>query len=341
MRAARSGAEAIGDRQAAAPVGGDGRAGQRREQRLGVPVRDRHHRNLGQRRRIFDRKACGAGSRPDAGRQRIARIDRHVHHAAALRAVGRAHRALRKHVADAVAVVLRIRVDQAADRPVLGGDLRLDAAPRLAVARHDDRAFHRDPVALEHLVVLGPAVVHVDERPGDVAVNRIGVVDRQLFALLIRCRIDGHGRLFEPGGEARRFDQLEHALGGRRKEHAEGFDLGVPAPLLEAGEHPFRVVLVVGRSDVVRACAQPLHRGADVRRLRQLAEFRVPVRRCRLRERGGGRHRKDTNRQQNTRTSTHGKRSCAAILVWPTSRCLSIGRTATMTRQRGNACIEY
>jgi hypothetical protein len=27
--------------------------------------------------------------------------------------------------------------------------------------------------------------------------------------------------------------------------------------------------------------------------------------------------------------------------VWPTSRCLSIGRTATMTRQRGNACIEY
>ena len=69
-----------------------------------------------------------------------------------------------KHVAVAVAVVARIGVDQAADRAVLGRDLRLDAAPRLAVARDDDRAFHRDAVALELLVVLGPAVVHVDER---------------------------------------------------------------------------------------------------------------------------------------------------------------------------------
>ena len=36
-----------------------------------------------------------------------------------------------KHIADEVPVVARIGVDQAADRAVLGGDLRLDAAPRL------------------------------------------------------------------------------------------------------------------------------------------------------------------------------------------------------------------
>ena len=87
--------------------------------------------------------------RADAGRERIAGMHRHVHHRAALRAVLVAIRALRIDVALEVAVVARIGVDDAADRAMLGGDLRLDAAPRPAVARDDDLPLHVDAVALE------------------------------------------------------------------------------------------------------------------------------------------------------------------------------------------------
>src|SRR5207244_1289593 len=69
-----------------------------------------------------------------------------------------------------VAVLPRVRVDEAADRAVLGRDLGLDAAPRPEIARDHDRALHRDSQALEPVVVGGDAVVHVDERCSDVPV---------------------------------------------------------------------------------------------------------------------------------------------------------------------------
>src|SRR5205823_754165 len=108
----------------------------------GVPVRDWHYRNFGQGLRILDREALGVSRRTDARRERITWIDGHVHHAAALRAVGGTHRALRKHFAGTVAIVFWIGIDQTPDRTVFCSDLGLDAAPRFAVARHDDRAFH-------------------------------------------------------------------------------------------------------------------------------------------------------------------------------------------------------
>ncbi len=225
----------------------------------------------------LEREASGAGRRPDARRQRIARIHRQIHHASALHAVTRPHRSVRKHRSHRVTVVSRIRIDQTADRAVLGGEFRLDAAPRLSVPGDDDGAADRDAEAIEELVVFSPAVVDVDQRRRDVAVDRVGVVAGKLFRLLSRCRIAGNGRFLEFRRELRRLDQLQPAFHRRREEHVEALDLGAPAPLLEPRENPFGVVLAVGRPDVVRPRAQALHRALDVGGLRQGAERFVPV----------------------------------------------------------------
>ena len=80
---------------------------------------------------------------------------------------------------------------------MLGGDLGFHAAPRLIVLGDHDRAFDRDAQAVELFVVFGQAVVHEDQRRGDVAVRRIGVVGRKLFRFLVRCRIDRQRWLFQ------------------------------------------------------------------------------------------------------------------------------------------------
>ena len=175
--AGRAGADVVGERQRAAP----GRRRRRRrrsalQQRLRIGVGDRQHRDLHQRRRFLERRPLGVLGGADAGRQRIARIHRQVHHRAALRRAIAAPAARGVDVALEEAVVARIRVDQAADRAVLGRDLRLDAAPRAAVAGDDDLALDVDAAALELLVVGRDAVVDVDELGGHVAVGRVDVV---------------------------------------------------------------------------------------------------------------------------------------------------------------------
>ncbi len=62
-------------------------------------------------------------------------------------------------------------VEDAADGPVLGGHLRLDATPRAAVARQDDLACHVDAHPVEFFVIPRDALVDVDEFGGDVAVG--------------------------------------------------------------------------------------------------------------------------------------------------------------------------
>src|SRR5206468_11511884 len=89
----------------------------------------------------------------DAGRERIAGIDRHVHHASALHPVHRPPGSLRVHVALSVAIVPRVREDEAAHGGVFGGDFRLDAAPRSAIARDYERAVDRQPNSIQLLVV--------------------------------------------------------------------------------------------------------------------------------------------------------------------------------------------
>ena len=90
--------DVIGDRQRAPPCFGRDRPFQCGQQRLRVSIGHRQHGNFRQRFRFADGQALGVRGRADAGRERIAGIERHVHHAAALRAVARAVRALGKNV---------------------------------------------------------------------------------------------------------------------------------------------------------------------------------------------------------------------------------------------------
>ena len=126
---------------------------ERRQQRLRVAVGNRHHRNLGEGGGILERQPFGILGRADSRRERIARIDRHIHDAAALHAVRIAAWPRGEHVALNVAVVARVGIDEAADGAVLGRDLGLDAAPGAAVARDHDRSLHRNAQPVERFVI--------------------------------------------------------------------------------------------------------------------------------------------------------------------------------------------
>ena len=161
---------------------------------------------------------------------------------------------------------------------MLGRDLRLDAAPRAAVARDDDRALHRDAVARELVVVGGDAVVDVDERRGDVAVDRVGVVRRELLGLLVRGRILRRARA--PAASRRSASAQTSSTArsiGVGKSTSKRLDVRVEAVALELREDPLGVVLVVRRADVMRARGQPLHRRAHVRGLRDRLELVLPL----------------------------------------------------------------
>ena len=135
--------------------------------------------------------------------------------------------------------------------------------------------FTEMPSAIELLVVLGEPVVHVDERRGDVAVHRVGVIGRQLLGFLPGGGIDGERGLLEAGHEPRRLHHLQHPLLRRRKEHGEGLDLRVPAGLQEPSQDPFRVLPAVGRADVMRPRREMAHRLAEATRVRNGAELRL------------------------------------------------------------------
>ena len=140
----RPGTDVVGDRQRAAPRLRRDRPVQPLEQLDAVAIRHRLHRNRRERLDLVHRHPLDARLRRPAGRRRIAGIARHVHHAAALNHAPAAERTVGIHVALEVAVLVRIRVDEAGDRAVLGRDLRLDAAPAAAVAREHDLALHVD-----------------------------------------------------------------------------------------------------------------------------------------------------------------------------------------------------
>ena len=241
----RSGADVIRDRQRAAPRLGRDRTFQSLEQLHAVAIRHRLHRNRRERFDLVHRNPLDARLRRTARRRRIARIPRHVHHAAALNHAGAAERTVGIDLALEVAVFVRIRIDDAGDRAVLGGDLRLDAAPAAAVPREDDFAFHVDAELRERLVVGRDAEVDVDDLARHVARRRIGVVGRQnprlvgpliaadLFFLDLQPHLIGRGDLHAP-------------LAGPRQEDAVLVLRRIDAERLEL------VGDVVGELDLVR-----------------------------------------------------------------------------------------
>ena len=199
LRGART--HVVSDRECAAPGRRRHRALQRGEQRLGIAIGNGQHRNLGEHIDLGERQPLGVLGGADAGSKRVAGVNRHVHDAAALRAVFWTERAFGEDLALEVAVLMRVGIDQASDGAVLGRHFGLDAAPRIAVARDHDGALHGDAQAVERFVVFGDAEVHVNQRRGDVAIDGVGVIDRQLLVVLGRGGVHGNGRFGQLGGE--------------------------------------------------------------------------------------------------------------------------------------------
>ncbi len=298
--------DAVRNRQPTAPLYRRHPPLQRRQQRLRIRIRNWHHRYLGQRHRLVERQPLGFRRRAHARRQRIARIYRHVHHAAALHAVFGAIRPGRKSLSRRVAVVAWIGVDQAPDGAVLGRHLGLDAAPTASVARDHNRAFYRHALPVQRFVILRHAVVDVHQRPGHVAIDRVRVVSRELFIMLPGSRIHSHGRLLDLGHEVLRRDHFQQPLLRRGKEHVEVLDVRIEAPLAEFGEQPLGVVAVVSRPHMVRARREALHVSAHQRRIRNRAELGFPIalHARRIRRESRQRHRLLRNRHRRRKTQT-------------------------------------
>ena len=174
------------------------------------------------------------------------------------------------------------------------------------VAGDHDCALDGDAVAVEDLVVLRTSVVHVDKRRRHIAVARVHVVGRQLLALLRRGGILRQDGLIQPGGVSRRFQQLDDALLRSREQHVERFYLGLPAERTELGGQPLRVVLVVGRTDVMGPGAQAPHRLLHGGGLRQRAILFGPGRCRALRRLCGGRDGKKNGSSENGEYATTG-----------------------------------
>src|SRR6185503_13008216 len=108
----------------------------------------------------------------------------HIHYRAALNAILISPGTLWINIALVKTVVARIRINNAANGPVLGGDFRLDAAPRAAIPSDDDLAFDVDSAFFQLFVIGRNPVIDVNERTSDIAVYRVCVIRRELLGLL-------------------------------------------------------------------------------------------------------------------------------------------------------------
>ena len=271
-----AGADVISDGQGPSPFLGRNRPLQGGKQRQRIGIRNRQHGNFGDGFRVFDVKPLGVGSGADSGSERIAGIIG-VHDAAALHAVARPPSAFRIVVALEIAIALGIGINDAADRPMLGSDFGLDAAPAFAVARDYDGAFDGNSHPVELLVIFAVAVVDVNERGGHVSIDGIRVIGRQLFGGLIGGGIARNGGFLKLGSELGGLDHFDDALFGRREKHLEGLDVGVQSPFFEFGEDPVRIVFVVGRAHMVGTRTQTLHVVTQIRRDDGCLEFFLPI----------------------------------------------------------------
>ena len=205
-------------------------------------------------------------------------MNRHVHHAAALRAVLGAIGTARIHIALEESVVSRIGIDQATDRAVFERHLGLDAAPAGAITRQHDLALDADVHLLQALEVRGHAVVHIHDFSGHVAVAGVGVVEGRLIA---GVRIFRQHRFLDPQRELFRRHQFNGGLERPRHHGLELLDARVEAKRLELGERVIGNALGRWLACHVRVARHRLHVFLEARRVRHLAEllFALPLRR--------------------------------------------------------------
>ncbi len=178
------GTNLVCDGQCSTPRKGGYRSFEGGKERLSISVGDREDGDLGDGRRVFNVESLRAGCCADPRGERVAGIQRHVHHAAALDAVLGSPWARRKDVAVEESVIAGVGVDDASHGTFFPCELRLDPAPRSAIPGDHDRALHGDAEPIELLVVFRDPVVHIHQGPCDIAIDRIGVVRWQLLAVL-------------------------------------------------------------------------------------------------------------------------------------------------------------
>ena len=130
--------DVIREREAAPSTGWCNRSVQRLEQGLGVGIRDREHRDLGEGWRVRTVDARRVFCRAGEGCERITWEKRHVTNRPSLHAAAHPICAVWIHISPTVPVILWVRVDDAADRALLGRHFRLDTAPGASVACDDD-----------------------------------------------------------------------------------------------------------------------------------------------------------------------------------------------------------
>ena len=95
--------------------------------------------------------------------------------------------------------------------------------------------------------------------------------------MLRRRRIAGNGRLLQLRLVGRWRDELDQPLLGCREQNLEALDLGIKAEARVLVAKPLGVLLVVGRSHVMRPCRQALHHVAESPGIGDGLEFRFPV----------------------------------------------------------------
>ena len=228
------------------------------QQRMRIAIGNRHHWNFQNRRGLGARQPLCPRHRRPSGSQRIARINRHVHHAAALRPLRRPHRTVGINVALKIPVVARIGINQAPDSSVLLRQLRLDSSPAMPVPRNDDFALHVDAELFEHLVIFRHAVVHVDQLRRHIARRRIRV-ERWKLRRIVGIFVPGDGGLFQHGAIANRLRHLQGPRRRIRQQRVECFDMRVEPPFLEQPQRILGHRARPGRPRMMRLRRHPLH----------------------------------------------------------------------------------
>ena len=236
------------------------RTAERPQHRLGVAVGDRRGGDARQIGRVRGIEPRSAGNRGRAGGERVARVFEDVLDAAALDAVGVLPGAVGEDRALHEAVVLGVGVDDQALGALLLRDLGLHTAEALAVANEHDLARDVDAELLERLVVVGQAVVRVDELAGHVARRRVGVVaDHDLVVVAL----PGEARLLIAdlalvGRSHRHLDAV-----GARDVDVVGGTVRIEPVAPEGGEREVEGVAVARGADQLGAPAERAAEATD------------------------------------------------------------------------------
>src|SRR5438093_2407946 len=219
----RSGAQVIGRRESAAPRFRSYRAPDIPKNRQGISPADGHDRYLRNRRGLLYRQAFSLWNRSNTRCERVTRVNGHIRNTAALHTMFRAVGAFRIDRPLVIPVVLGVGINQASDGSILMGNLRLDPAPALPVARQNYLSSHVYAGLLQRLVVARHSVVDVYDLRRDIPVDRVGIVSGKLIGIR-RIRIFKDNGFLELRRVPLRPKELEMPFLRRREQHAEFLD---------------------------------------------------------------------------------------------------------------------